>query len=146
MNTIISEYGSDIMSSERFLHAYDITHHYKSCVAEHSLHVADQACRITGWLNSHGFHVSYEDVVRGSLLHDIGMTDTNVSECYPWVKVYVHPRHSSAIAENEFRENPVVQNTVRWHMWPICLIPPRHIPGWIVIAADKICSFKEIAA
>ena len=146
MDNKIMEYGSDILSSERFLNAYGVTHHHKSCVAEHSLHVANQACHITGWLNSHGFHISYEDVVRGSLLHDIGKTDQNVHERYPWVKVYVHPRRSSSIAEEEYNENPVVQNTIRWHMWPICLIPPRHFPGWIVIAADKICSLKEIAS
>ena len=146
MNISITKYGSDILASERFQQAYGVTHHYKSNVAEHSLHVAGEACRIAGWLNRHGFSISYEDVVRGSLLHDIGMTDSRVAECRPWRKAYAHPRRGTDIAGSEYRENAVVQNTIRRHMWPICVIPPRHISGWIVVAADKICSIREIAA
>lgn len=140
----VQELGAEIIDSERFRAAEAIPHHLAGNVAQHSLNVARESCRIAEWLNRHGAKVDVKDAVRGSLLHDIGMTEKEVFRSPSWKKAYSHPDRGAKLAREEYRANDVQEDAVRRHMWPICLIPPKHAAGWIVSAADKICSIKEI--
>ena len=136
--------GADIISSERFRKAEKICHHKRENVADHSLRVAKRGYRMAVWLEKRGVSVDPQDVVRGSLLHDIGMTEDAVFDSVSFKKAYRHPRKGAAIAVEEFHANQVQTDAVRRHMWPICIIPPLHTAGWIVVAADKYCSVREV--
>ena len=136
------EEAQDILSSERFKRAEKIPHHNTS-VAKHSLKTAETAWRMCSWLNRHGFKVNREDAVRASLLHDIGMTDNSVHESASWKKAYTHPRRGAKIARSEFAAKDDQVNAISRHMWPVCVIPPKHMVGWVVIAADKYASMHE---
>ena len=134
----------DILCSERFEKAKTITHHHKTNLAAHSRHTAEHAKRICRWLKRRGIEISEEDVVRACLLHDIGMTDDDVSESGSWRKAYLHPRRSELIARYEYNANEIQCNAIRRHMWPVCVILPKHLEGWVVVAADKYSSIIEI--
>ena len=140
----VRQLGEEVIGSERFRAAREIPHHRGVSVAEHSLNVAKESCRIAEWLERRGVSVSAEDVVRGSLLHDIGMTETPVFRSPSWKKAYSHPDRGAELAREEYRANEVQEDAVRRHMWPICVVPPKHREGWIVLAADKISSAKEL--
>ena len=140
----VQRLGGEIIDSARFRAAGAIPHHLAGNVAEHSLNVAMESCRIAEWLNRRGLQVDVKDAVCGSLLHDIGMTEKDVSDSPSWKKAYSHPARGAQLAREEYRANPVQEDAVRRHMWPICVVPPRHAAGWIVLAADKICSVKEL--
>lgn len=132
----------DILNSERFQRAGSVSHHNTS-VAEHSLKTADVAWQISSWLNKHGFHVNRRDAVRASLLHDIGMTDEAIHESVSWKKAYSHPKRSAKIARSEFDVKDEQVNAISRHMWPVCVVPPKHMIGWVVMAADKCASMQE---
>lgn len=132
----------DILNSERFKRAGSIAHHNTS-VAAHSLKTADAAWRISSWLNDHGFKVNRRDAVRASLLHDIGMTDEAIHESVSWKKAYTHPVRGASIARTEFGARDDQVNAISRHMWPVCVIPPKHVIGWVVLAADKCVSMQE---
>ena len=140
----VRQLGAEIIDSERFRAAGAIPHHLAGNVARHSLNVAKESCRIAEWLNRHGAQVDVKDAVRGSLLHDIGMTEKEVFGSPTWKKAYLHPERGAALAREEYLANDVQEDAVRRHMWPICVVPPKHAAGWIVLAADKICSIKEL--
>lgn len=140
----VRELGAEILDSERFRAAEAIPHHLVGNVARHSLNVAKESCRIAEWLNRHGAQVDVKDAVCGSLLHDIGMTEAEVFRSPSWKKAYTHPERGAAVARDEYRATAVQEDAIRRHMWPICIVPPRHAVGWIITAADKICSIKEI--
>ena len=142
----VESIGADIIRSDRFRSAEKIPHHRYENVAEHSLRVAKQSYRMAVWLRKHGFRVDYGDVVRGSLLHDIGMTESDIHKSPGWRKAYRHPKEGAEIAEREFHANAVQKNAVRRHMWPISVIPPVHTAGWIIGSSDKYCSVKERAS
>ena len=57
---IINKIGEDIISSDRFQDARQITHHGTENVAEHSLRVAEQACEIALLLKKHGVELDYD--------------------------------------------------------------------------------------
>ena len=140
----VRQLGGDILRSERFRLAAGIPHHGRVSVARHSLHVAQRSLEISRWLNRHRQIVQPEDAVRAALLHDIGMTEPQVSGSPSWRKAYTHPRQGSRIAGSEFGANEIQRNAVLRHMWPICGIPPRHLAGWVVLAADKLCTLQEL--
>ena len=140
----VQELGAEIIDSERFRAAGAIPHHLAGNVAQHSLNVARESCRIAEWLNRHGAKVDVKDAVRGSLLHDIGMTEKEVFRSPSWKKAYSHTERGAALAREEYLANDVQEDAVRRHMWPICIVPPKHAAGWIVLAADKICSIREL--
>ena len=145
MSRTVKKIGADILASDRFRQAGKVRHHVRYTVADHSVRVAERAYRMAKWLNRHGFSVSYEDVIRGGLLHDIGMTDAEVHDSAAYRKAFSHPRRSRSIAAEEFRANPVQMDAIGRHMWPICVIPPKHMAGWLILAADKVRSVQEAA-
>ncbi len=140
----VQELGANVINSERFQAAWKIPHHRKLNVAEHSINVAKESVRIATWLKRHGMNVNIEDAVCGSLLHDIGMTEKQIFRSPSWKKAYTHPDRGAIVARDEYRANAIQENIIRRHMWPICVIPPKHKEGWIVVAADKISSVKEL--
>ena len=140
----VQRLGAEIIDSERFRAAEAIPHHLAGNVAQHSLNVAKESCRIAEWLNRRGLQVDVKDAVRGSLLHDIGMTEKEVFRSPFWKKAYTHPERGAELARDEYRATSVQEDAIRRHMWPICIVPPKHAVGWIVLTADKICSIKEL--
>ena len=136
--------GETILNSERFRAAWDIPHHPGISVAQHSLHVAMESCRMAEWLNLHGAHINLEDTIQCALLHDIGMTENRIYSSPAWRKAYTHPSRGMEVAEKEYHLNSAQADAIRRHMWPVCIIPPVHALGWIVTAADKISSIKEL--
>lgn len=135
--------GGDIIHSDRFQKAWNVRHHVDYNIAVHSLEVAGYALIIARWLARHGVNVSEEDVVRASLLHDIGMTEDNIFTRPSYIKAFSHPVEGRFIAMNEFGANRVQQNAIHRHMWPICMIPPHHLVGWVVMVADKTSASRE---
>lgn len=144
IRTEVLRMGSDILESERFAKAARVPHHLRSSIAVHSLRTAQYALALAKWLNHHHIRVSEEEAVRAGLLHDIGMTEGRVFRSPPPVKAYTHPWKGSRIARDEFRLNHRQVHAIRRHMWPICILPPTNLIGWIVLAADKYCSHLEM--
>ena len=143
MEADLLQMGGDIIESERFEKARTIPHHFDYDVAAHSLDAARCALGICRLLNRHGASVSERDVVRASLLHDIGMTVDEVFESPPSEKAYTHPQEGVRIARSEFGANDIQLDAIQYHMWPIGHIAPHHPPGWILVAADKWSSILE---
>ena len=135
--------GGDILDSERFRKAKTIPHHNTN-VAEHSLNTSEAALRICVWLKRRGIRVDQGEVIRACLLHDIGMTEEVVHHSVSWKKAYSHPRTGAQIARREYGVKKEQEEAIRRHMWPVCVIPPKNRIGWIVIAADKYSSIKEM--
>ena len=141
----IMEIGGDIISSERFKKAETVLHHSQGGnIALHSLETAGYALELARWLDRHGVTVSERDVVRASLLHDIGMTEDDVFLSPSYKKARSHPREGARIAREEFGANDLQVNAILSHMWPVWrAVPPRSMEGWVVSLADKCCSMHE---
>ncbi len=135
--------GDDIIGSKRFMKAKATPHHFDYSVAAHSLDAAECALGICRWLKRRGVSVSEDDVVRTSLLHDIGMTEDDVFQSKPSEKAYTHPTEGARIAREEFGADDIQSDAILYHMWPIGHIAPHHALGWILVAADKWSSIRE---
>lgn len=143
----VARMGGDIVSSERFTKAESVPHHHvNGNIAIHSVETAGYALRLTRWLNRHGQNLDERDVVRASLLHDIGMTEDDVFLSPSSEKANTHPVESARIAAEEFGANDEQVDAILHHMWPVGNNDtPNSATGWVVSAADKICSVHDIA-
>ncbi len=144
IDDLIREYGGDILESERFKRAEQVTHHGTTSVAQHSIDVARYALMLCIEQKKQGKKVSRRDVVRAALLHDIGMTDDDISNMVSARKTYAHPVRSALIARKEYGANLIQVDAIRKHMWPLYAMPPSFTAGWILIDADKFCSVREV--
>lgn len=135
--------GDDIVRSERFKKAWHVTHHIHYSVACHSVEVAMYALLLARWLKTRGVSVDERDAVRAALLHDIGMTEDDIHDSPSYRKAFSHPREGHRIARDEFNANLTQLDAIRYHMWPICIKPPRHVIGWIIFTADKLSTYNE---
>lgn len=144
----IFKLGDDIIPSEKFQKARHVPHHIHYTVAAHSVEVAIYALLITRWLKRHhaAKRFSEKDIVRAALLHDIGMTNDAVHDSPSYRKAFSHPKEGHRIARDIFHLNEIQLNAIRRHMWPIGIVPPSHIMGWILVAADNMSSFNEAAS
>ena len=141
----LEQMGGDILHSERFAKAYKVPHHNEhGNIGLHSRETAGYALDFARWLNQHGKPIDERDVVRASLLHDIGMTEDQVFLSPSHEKAFTHPKEGARIAREEFGANDVQLNAIRYHMWPIGFVAPCHPVGWVVLAADKYCSMREV--
>lgn len=141
----VFSYGSDIIKSDRFRKAQHVSHHIKFTVAVHSVEVAMYALLILRALKRRHLapKVDERDLVRAALLHDIGMTNDEVHDSPSYKKAFSHPREGLRIARDEFHLNKIQLNAIQRHMWPIGIIPPHHLTGWILTTADHMSSFNE---
>ena len=137
--------GDDIIHSERFQKAKHVPHHVEFTVAQHSMEVAMYAFLITRALKRKGLapKLSEEEVVRAALLHDIGMTEDAVHDSPSYRKAFSHPREGLRIARDEYHLNKIQLNAIQRHMFPIGIIPPQHVLGWIIKTADDLSSTNE---
>ena len=140
------ELGDDIIGSERFQKAKSVPHHSKQGnIALHSLETTGFAVQLARQLKERGKLVNMRDVVRASLLHDIGMTVDEVFLSPPPVKGKSHPKVGACIAKEEFGANANQIDAILHHMWPVCtIVPPHTIEGVILTCADKMCSIAEV--
>jgi uncharacterized protein len=143
---LILELGDDIIGSERFQKAKSVPHHSKNGnIALHSLETTGFAIHLARQLKERGKVVNMRDVVRASLLHDIGMTVDAVFLSPPPVKGKSHPKVGACIAKEEFGANANQVDAILRHMWPVCtIVPPHTIEGIILTCADKMCSIAEV--
>ena len=81
---------------------------------------------------------------RGPALHDYFLYDWHEYDngTHRW-HGFRHPVTAERNARADFAIDDVVANSIRTHMFPLTPVPPRHVEGWLVTAADKISATAE---
>ena len=141
---IMQRYGKRILERPEFEQAMHQTHHRRTTVGKHTLHVAAAAIGICILLDKIHVHVKEEDVVNGALLHDLGILGRaekykNNHEC-----LRKHAEDSVETAKKIIPDlNANTEDIIRNHMWPFSGTHPKTKEAVIVSAADKIASVRD---
>ena len=56
---------------------------------------------------------------------------------------FYHPSTALRNAKEDFDLNPIEENMIARHMFPLTPIPPRYKEAWILCLADKYCATVE---
>ncbi len=137
---LLLEFGSEILSSPRFLKLKNVTQHMRSNTYDHSVKVTLKALHLAKKMK---VHVHPSALVRGCLLHDYFLYDPHGAD-----KKRFHLRfHGIRAAKNAMRDfgiNTVETDMIMNHMWPLHPFRfPICVEGWLLILADKQVSCTE---
>ena len=137
-------YGDTILKRPEFEQAMRQTHHKRTTVGKHTLHVAAAAIGICIVLDKIHIKVKEEDVVKGALLHDLGILGRGGKYKDNHECLRKHAEDSVKTAKEILPElNKNTEEIIRNHMWPFSGRHPKTKEAVIVAAADKIASVRD---
>lgn len=141
-----SDIARRIYDCDAFKKAIKQAHHGHTSVAVHTICVAVISLRIYYFLLEHHIRLNKDSLIKGALLHDLGIVGRYSKYANDVVCCYRHPIDSVSIAESIFYHiNETVIDSILHHMFPMTPIPPHHLEGFVLIAADKYCASVEKA-
>lgn len=132
-NTIVE----DILNNKEFNKIKYIEHHGITRY-DHCLRVSYYSYKISKKL---GF--KYEEVARGSLLHDFFLSDTNRSIKYKLLSTFTHSKKALNKSLEYFSLSKLEQNIIKSHMFPINISIPRYKESFLVSTIDKVVAIYE---
>ena len=120
----------------------EIPQHKGSTTYAHCVNVAT-----TAYVLAKKWHwdIDISALVRGAMLHDYYLYDTETMPYSDYRHSLVHPKLAVANAEKLFDLNDKERNIILSHMWPIPGAPlPRSREAWLICIADKECAQREM--
>jgi uncharacterized protein len=85
-----------------------------------------------------------KSIVRGALLHDFYLYDWHIPDKSHRLHGFVHPDFALTNAKKHFILNPIEEDIIAKHMWPLTLRrPPLYKESFLVSIVDKFCSLAE---
>ncbi len=119
--------------------------HHNDSVYDHSLRVAWTSYNMAKYLQKY-IKIDIRNVVISALLHDFYTTPwREYKNPILWKKHgFVHGEIACDNAKMLFPDmmNKRIENAIKRHMFPLTIIPPKYIEGWIVTMADKYVSLE----
>ena len=142
---IISNYGGDILASEKYLRLKGFVQHGNVTVYEHCIHVALCAIKLNRTLYANS---KERELVRGALLHDYFLYDWHNADApgniHPKLHGFYHPGIALKNATRDFVLSEREKDIIHKHMWPLTISNiPRCREAWLVCLADKYASTLE---
>jgi len=137
---LFNKVSANILSNPEYLKLKNFRHHGKISIYDHCIAVALNALASS---RSHP-SVNKESLIKAALLHDFFLYDWHVIGQRKRLHGFRHPYIALENARKQFEVTPEEENIILHHMWPLCIIPPKKISGWIVIYCDKIVCLQEI--
>ena len=130
--------ASEIINSDKYQSLKSENHHGLSRY-DHSLRVAKNTYRISKRLN-----LDYISATRGALLHDY-FTDEDYRNTKGFKKYSMHPVIALNNAIREYELNPIEENVIVSHMYPMGKTKPNCKESWLVTGVDKSVAIYECA-
>ncbi len=117
--------------------------HGRTSCYSHCLRVAYynyRICRLLG--------LDARSAARAGMLHDLFLYDWHqyARRTGKHFHGLTHPAEALKNARRYFRLNPLEQEMIVKHMWPLTLFPPMRREAWIICLTDKYCSTCETMA
>ena len=133
----------DILKNEEFQIRKYYPHHGKISVYEHSLAVSKLSYDIAKKLK-----LDYKSAAIGGLLHDFypNPWPSNKQKKFFKKHGFVHAREAMENSYQYFSElmNDKISNIILRHMFPLNIIPPKYLEGWIITLVDKYVSLETL--
>ena len=115
--------------------------HGNTSTLTHCLVVAYYSYRMALWLP---LRFSYKSLVRGAMLHDFYLYDWHIPDKSHSFHGFVHPRIALRNAARYFVLDPIEEDIILKHMWPLTLKTiPSCREALLVCLIDKLCSLAE---
>lgn len=128
------------LKDTRFVENKEFIQHGTTSLYQHCISVAYRSIIIAVKFN---LNIDMRSMIRGALLHDYYLYDWHNKEVRSKLHGFHHPRIACENASRDFQLNPIEQDIIRRHMFPLTPKPPKHKEAWVICVADKVCSLQE---
>lgn len=129
----------DIITNEIVLQMKKIRHHCDTDCFTHCYKVSYICYKITKKLK-----LDYVSMARGAMLHDLFLYDWHAPKNgRKGFHAFTHGECARLNAIKLFNLNDKEQDIIKKHMWPVTIIPPKSIEGFILTIVDKYCTIQE---
>lgn len=141
----VREVGAKVLASGQFQEADLQTHHGLTTVARHSFRVACICYLICRFLYVvFKIRTNWQLLILCALLHDIGIMGRELKYKNNRQCCRLHPKDSVAIAQDILGElDDTGRDIIEHHMWPMTIVPPHTIEGFIITIADKYSAMTD---
>ena len=134
----------EMNTKTRIVESLRYMQHGSTSVYEHSVNVACISLKLAVTLeNALHVHVDEYSLVRGALLHDYFLYDWHVSESWHRWHGFRHPLFALLNARKVYCLTFAETDIIAHHMFPLTLVPPKTLEGFLVCTADKLCALYE---
>ena len=139
-NSLFYEILRDVCITTRIMESGQFMQHGSTSVLEHSIIVAYVSYRVALKLK---LPVKHRELIRGALLHDYFLYDWHEKDKSHRLHGFRHPFTALRNAERDVKLTAIERDIIKKHMFPLTLIPPRHIESLLVCLVDKFCATCE---
>ena len=130
--------AKDIIEKDKFQSLKGDPHHGITRY-DHTLRVAKNTYKL-----SKKMKLDYVSATRGALLHDY-FTDEDYRNTKGFKKYSMHPVIALNNAIREYELNPIEENVIVSHMYPMGKTKPNCKESWLVTGVDKSVAIYECA-
>ena len=129
----------DLISNETVLKMKNYRQHFNVSCYEHCYNVSLDCYRIAKKLR-----LDYKSIARAAMVHDLFLYDWRTKqEGRTGLHAFSHGKTACENALKEFDLNKKEQDMIIKHMWPVTLMPPKSIEGFILTIVDKYSTLNE---
>lgn len=129
----------DIANHPTVLKMKNFRQHYDTSCYDHCQNVAYYSylfCKKIG--------LDYKAVARAGMLHDLFLYDWRKKDSSrKRLHAFRHPRIALNNSLKLFDLSKKEQDIILKHMWPLTVVPSKHLESYVVSTADKYCALKE---
>ena len=130
---------NDIIHNKRIEKLVDHCQHYNTTRLQHCINVSYYSfriCRFFGWNKT--------AAARAGLMHDLYYYDWRIKNSF---RKMSHPKWHPLVAKDNARKicnlNPVEEDAILKHMWPMTFSFPKYKESFVVSMTDKGCAALE---
>lgn len=131
----------ELLATGRLDEMMDYTQHGNTSTFSHCLIVAYYSYAFSLRLP---LRYDSRSIIRGAMLHDFYLYDWHIPDKSHRLHGFVHPGFALKNARRYFTLNPIEEDIIEKHMWPMTLTKvPLYKESMLVSLVDKFCSLAE---
>ena len=140
----IFAHGRDLIITDEAQRMKGFVQHGTTSVFEHAVSVAKFSLLMADSIEKvFKKKVDRRSLVRGALLHDYFLYDWHEKNEFHRLHGFTHPGRALRNAQRDFDLNDIEKDVICKHMFPLTLVPPKHLESFIVCTADKWSAICE---
>lgn len=128
----------DLLQDEMVQKLDDFIQHFSTTRLQHSINVAYHSYLICKFLG-----LDYRSAARAGILHDLFLYDWRVERQPEGRHAFAHPKVALRNARKIAKLNPIEEDGIVKHMWPVTLALPKYLESYIITFVDKYCAYGE---
>lgn len=130
----------ELINNETVLEMKKYRQHYETDCFEHCYRASYYCYKICKKLR-----MDYISAAKGAMLHDLFLYDWREKSERKGLHAFTHGKCALDNANKLFELNEKEQNMILRHMWPVTIVPPKYLEGFILTIVDKHCALEEFA-